>query len=126
MKPKRILLIEDHALFREAFARVLERDPDLEVVAQGGTLAEARDGLSKRAWQADVAVVDLYLPDGDGTEVIGELREVNCDLRVLALTISVDPADYAWAREAGADEILGKLAPILDELIGAIKRLAGV
>lgn len=124
MEPKRVLLVDDHAAFRQALARLLEEEPDLEVVAQGGTLAEARDGLSSKAWNADVAIVDLYLPDGDGTKVISELRDVNPELRVLVLTISLDPADYVRAREAGADEVLDKDTPYLDKLIDAVKRLA--
>ena len=122
--PKRVLLVDDHATFRQALARLLEEEPDLEVVAQDGTLAEARDGLSSEAWNADVAIVDLYLPDGDGTEVIGELREVNPELRVLMLTISLDPADHVRAREAGADEVLDKHTPYIDNLLDTVKRLA--
>ncbi len=59
----RVLLVEDHAAFREALAFLLGREPDIEVVAQAGSLAEARKAIDGRL---DVAVVDLGLPDGDG------------------------------------------------------------
>ncbi len=60
----RVLLVEDHAAFREALAFLLNREPDLEVAAQAGSLAEARKALPQGGF--DVAVVDLGLPDGDG------------------------------------------------------------
>ena len=59
----RVLLVEDHAAFREALAFLLGREPDLEVVAQAGSLAEARGALGG---SLDVAVVDLGLPTGTG------------------------------------------------------------
>jgi DNA-binding NarL/FixJ family response regulator len=79
----RILLVEDHAAFRGALAFLLGREPDLEVVAQAGSLAEAREALDGRL---DVAVVDLALPDGDGSELIGELHRANPGVSVLVLS----------------------------------------
>ena len=67
----RVLLVEDHAVFRELFASAFDREPDFEVVAQADTLAGAREALEG----VDVAVLDLQLPDGEGTDLIGELRE---------------------------------------------------
>jgi DNA-binding NarL/FixJ family response regulator len=67
----RVLLVEYHAAFRGALAFLLGREPDLEVVAQAGSLAEAREAPGG---EFDVAVVDLGLPDGGGGELIGELR----------------------------------------------------
>jgi DNA-binding NarL/FixJ family response regulator len=52
---------------------MFDREPEFEVVAQAGCLAEAREELGGM----DLAVVDLDLPDGDGAELIGELREAN-------------------------------------------------
>ena len=59
----RVLLLEDHASFRQALASIIEREPDVTVVAQAGSLAEARALLPL---EVDVAVVDLGLPDGEG------------------------------------------------------------
>ena len=58
----RILLVEDHTAVREAIAAMLAQEPDLNVVAQAGSLAEARRMLD----DIDVAVIDLGLPDGFG------------------------------------------------------------
>jgi len=57
----RVMLVEDHVAFRQALAFLLMREPDLEVVAQAGSLAQAREMLDRRL---DVAVLDLALPDG--------------------------------------------------------------
>ena len=84
----RLLLVEDHAAFGGALAFMLNRQPDLEVAAQCGSLAECR-GLGGFA-DIDVALLDLYLPDGDGTELIGELHQANPHVKVLILTGSVE------------------------------------
>lgn len=118
----RVLLVEDHAVFRELFASAFEREPDFEVVAQAGTLAGAREALE--AEPVDVAVLDLRLPDGEGTELIGELRERSQHAAALVLTASPDPAIYARAVAAGAAGVLNKSARVA-EVMDAIRRLAG-
>jgi CheY-like chemotaxis protein len=73
----RVLLLEDHAIFRELFASAFDQEPGFEVVAQAGTLAGARQALEELGeGGVDVAVLDLRLPDGDGTDLIGEPRGV--------------------------------------------------
>jgi len=67
----RVMLVEDHISFRQALAFLLGHEPDLEVVAQAGSLAQARQMLDRRL---DVAVLDPGLPDGDGRDLIGQLR----------------------------------------------------
>ena len=57
------MLVEDHTAFRQSLALLLSREPDLEVVAQAGSLSEARQMLDT---PLNVAVVDLGLPDGTG------------------------------------------------------------
>jgi DNA-binding NarL/FixJ family response regulator len=117
---KRIGLVEDHRVFREAFAYVLGLHPDLKVVAQAGALAEGR--LLAAVGEFDVAIVDPFLPDGDETDLIGELRQANPRASVMVLTISLDPAKHTGAREAGADEVLTKdLA--LDRIVDTVRRL---
>ena len=68
---QRILLVEDHASFRQTLALVFDQQPEFEVVAQAGTLAEAR--LAMDGSEVDLGVIDLTLPDGEGTELIEEL-----------------------------------------------------
>ncbi len=117
----RVLLVEDHAAFREALAFLLGRESDIEVVAQAGSLAETREALGGRF---DVAVVDLGLPDGDGRELIGELRQASSGTLVLVLSATIEPEHLDDLRKAGADAVLAKVKspPVIVE---ELRRLAG-
>lgn len=114
----RVVLIEDHATVRHALAFVLNQEPDLEVVGQAGTLAEARQ-LSA---EFDVALVDLGLPDGSGTEAIKDLLEINPRCTILVLTAETARAEFALAVESGACGILHK-ATALEEIPQAVRRI---
>lgn len=114
----RILLVEDHACFREALAYVLGDDPGFAVTAQAGSLAEAREQIR----HADIALVDLGLPDGEGVHVVKELRRANRRCRLMILSASVDPFELLRAVEAGAAGVLHKSTRIT-EIAGAIGRL---
>jgi DNA-binding NarL/FixJ family response regulator len=117
---QRILLVEDHASFRQTLAFVFDQQPEFEVVAQAGTLAEARREMDGS--RADLGVIDLTLPDGEGTELIEELRETNPDFAALVLTASLDRAEHARAVEAGAAGVLHKSADV-DAILDATRRL---
>ena len=117
---QRIWLVEDHASFRQTLAFVFDQEPEFEVVAQAGTLAEARREMD--GFEADLGVIDLSLPDGEGTELIEELREANPDFAALVLTASLDRADHARAVEAGAAGVLHKSADV-DAILDATRRL---
>src|SRR5829696_759021 len=84
----RVMLVEDHAAFRQSLASLLSHEPDLEVVAQAGSLAEARQMLDT---PLDVAVLDLSLPDGNGRDLIGKLRRRNAGISILVLTVMLGP-----------------------------------
>jgi CheY-like chemotaxis protein len=116
-----LLLVDDHAAFRKPLAMILEREPDLAVVAQAGSLAEARAVLPEIAGRVDVALVDLQLPDGDGVEVVRDVRVLHPQSRVLVLTAVIDPAHHATAIDAGAAAILSKAAQPA-EIITSIRR----
>ena len=115
----RVLLLEDHASSREPLAFLLEQQPDVDEVMQAGSVAEA-DRLVDRA---DLAVVDLGLPDGDGVVLIRAIRMVRPQARVLVLTGSRDRRDHARAIDAGAHEVLHKSAAI-GQVLDAMRRLA--
>lgn len=119
---ERLLLVEDHTAFRQILALVFDREPEFEVVAQAGTVSGAREALNELEDGVDVGIVDLSLPDGEGTELIGELRETNPDFRALVLTASFERKDFARAVEAGAAGVLHKTAEV-EEIIGAVRRL---
>jgi len=114
----RILLVEDHASLRQAVASTLGREPSFSVVGQAGSLSEAREMFEG----IDVAIVDLGLPDGHGSELIKELRARNRRAQALVLTASYDRAEVARAIEAGAAGVLHKSAG-MDEIAEAVRRL---
>jgi DNA-binding NarL/FixJ family response regulator len=114
------MLVDDHADFRRLMTTMLARQPDLEVVAQAGSLAEARNHAA--AMKYDVVVLDLGLPDGNGVDLIGDVREFNAGAAVLILSASLHPTNLERATEAGADEILDKLATP-GEIVATIRRL---
>jgi DNA-binding NarL/FixJ family response regulator len=117
----RLLLVEDHASFRQTLALVFDGEPDFEVVAQAGTVAEAREVMGDR--EVDLGVVDLSLPDGEGIDLIEELRQANQHFAALVLTASLDRAEHARAVEAGAAGVLHKSADV-EEILNATRRLA--
>lgn len=118
----RIFLLEDHSWFRQALAKLLERESDLEVVGEAGSVGEGRDVASDKAQEIDLALIDLLLPDGIGTELIGDLRRANPDLPVLVLTVAQGPDLYNWVRKMGADEMISKDASV-EEILTAIRIL---
>jgi two-component system nitrate/nitrite response regulator NarL len=117
----RILLVEDHASFRQALAFMFEREEEFVAADQAGSLAEARAFLRKAPDGFDVAVVDLALPDGDGFGLIKELSS-RPDVITLVLSASMEPTKFARAVEAGASGVLHKSAPI-GEIVDAVRRL---
>jgi DNA-binding NarL/FixJ family response regulator len=116
----RVMIVEDHADFRALMGILLGRQPDIKLLAQAGSLAEARTQAASS--EIDVAILDLGLPDGNGVDLIADLRRASHDVRVLVLSASLDPAGIEKARNAGADEILDKLT-LVDEVLATIRRL---
>jgi len=101
----RVLLVDDRVDFRLAMASILDGQPDIEVIAQAGSLADARLKLGG----VDVALLDRGLPDGDGLELVGELREANPGARVFVISSTAETVHPMDAIEAGADGIIDKM-----------------
>jgi two-component system, NarL family, response regulator DevR len=122
--PKRIFLLIAHNAFRDALASVLNRVPDLEVVSQASSLAEAVN----LEHNIDIALVDPSLSDGDGLTVVRQLSSrrnaANTAPIALVLTSSgSDPAIFKRALQAGAVGVYST-ACSLDELVDAIRSSA--
>lgn len=115
----RVLLVDDHNSSREPLAFLLNREPDLDVVGQAGSIAGARPLLHG----VDVAIIDLNLPDGNGHTLIQELRAHNPNCAALILTGSSDRYDHSRAIELGAAGVLTKSVSAID-IIDAVRRLA--
>jgi DNA-binding NarL/FixJ family response regulator len=101
-----VLLVDDHELIRQGLARAFERDEDMAVVGQAGSLHE---GVA--AWatlQPDVVVTDLQLPDGHGLDVVRAIRASNHTTGVVVLTMHAGDDQIFAAMEAGASAFVGK------------------
>ncbi|MFF4629039.1 response regulator [Streptomyces griseorubiginosus] len=97
----RILLADDHALVRRGVRLILDREPDLEVVAEAGDGAEAVE--LARTHAIDLAVMDIAMPRMTGLQATRELVARNPGLRVLMLTMHDNEQYFFQALRAGAD-----------------------
>ena len=96
----RILLVDDHTLFRRGLTALLSRDPQLRVV---GDAADAGEAMRRaKSLQPDVILLDNHLPGVSGIDMLPGLRDAAPDARVLMLTISEDEHDLAAALRGGA------------------------
>jgi two-component system, NarL family, response regulator DevR len=101
----RVLVVDARVDVRQAFAAVLDGQPDLEVVGQAGSLADASAMLEG----VDVALLDRGLPDSDGLKLMWPLREANPHARVLVMSLSGQMSHPEDAIAAGADGVIDKL-----------------
>ena len=115
-----ILFVEYHSAFREAASYVMDQEPDLEVVAQGGSVAEGRQKMDEGG--IDAAIVDIPLPDEGASEMVRDLHEANPSIPVLVMTVLEVPALHEEMLRAGASEVLAKDIP-LREVLAAVRRL---
>ncbi len=116
----RVLLVDDNTQYARVFSVALDWQPDVKVMGIAGTLAEARAILEG----VDVAILDRHLPDGDGLELISELREASPAAKVLVMSAFAELTNPQEAFEAGADRMLSKIAPS-DEVLATIRELGG-
>ncbi|TCC63432.1 response regulator transcription factor [Kribbella pittospori] len=118
----RVFLLDDHEVVRLGLHQLLEDEPDIEVVGDASTAAEALARIP--AVQPDVALLDVRLPDGDGVSVCREIRStMDNPPACLMLTSYSDDEALFTAIMAGAAGYLLKQVHASD-LVGAIRRLA--
>jgi len=106
-KPIRLVLIEDHADFRESVSMVLEERGGYQCVGGFSTMEDALEAF-RSGLKADLVLSDLGLPGMSGIEGIRKIRELLPDARVLVLTAFTDKAKVFAALEAGAHGYLVK------------------
>ncbi len=116
----RVLLADDQALIRGAFAALLGTEPDLHVVAQVGTGDDVVPAAQRS--DPDVALLDIQMPGMDGLAAAAALRIAIPSCRVIVLTTFGRPGYLQRAMEAGAAGFLVKDAPP-EQLIDAIRRV---
>ena len=116
----KILIVDDHDIVRKGLAMLVSRQEDLSVVAEAGTVAEAVE--KARGSVPDVVVLDIRLPDGSGIEACRDIRDENCDIKVLMLTSYSDEEAVMGSIMAGASGYLLKEIHS-QEIVDAIRKV---
>lgn len=112
----RIVLVDDHAVVRSGYRRLLDAEPDFAVVGEAASAPQA-NALVAHA-RPDVAVVDLSLKGSSGLEAIAGMRARRPDLRVLVLSMHDSAGHVAQALKAGAHGYLTKNSEPEDLIAG--------
>jgi two-component system nitrate/nitrite response regulator NarL len=123
--PLRIVIADDHPLFREGIVRTLENDPRFVVVGEAGDGAEAEALI--RLHDPELALLDLRMPGMDGLELLARLRHRTPPLAVVVLTAYTDASLVQCAIDAGAAAYVAKdrdRAEILDVIAAAAAKPA--
>jgi len=119
--PVRVLIVDDHPLFREGLKAALDSADGIEVVGEAEAAGPVPDAVA--AQRPDVVVMDLSLPDGSGLEVTRRLAEQGPAVPVLMLTMADDDGSLLAALQAGARGYLVKGAG-RDEVLHAVRTVA--
>ena len=118
--PIRVLCVDDHALVREGIAALINRQTDMQVIAEA---TSGRDGIELfRLHRPDVALVDLRLPDIGGIEVIARMLEENPEARIIVVSSSEGDVDIHRALSAGAMGYVLKGMP-REDLLQAVRKV---
>jgi DNA-binding NarL/FixJ family response regulator len=114
----RVLIVDDHALFRRGLQMVLAGEPDIDVIGEASDGAEAVE--KAKALKPDVVLMDVRMPRRSGIEAASEIRGELPDAKILMLTMSDEEADLYEAIKAGASGYLLKEISI-EEVPDAIR-----
>ncbi len=117
----RVLVVDDHALFRRGLDLVLSGEPDIEIVGEAGDGIEAVARVEELA--PDVVLMDVRMPRASGIEAARMIRDSRPGTRVVMLTVSDDEEDLFEAVKAGATGYLLKEVSI-DEVADAVRAVA--
>src|SRR2546425_7987124 len=98
-QPVRILVADDHAIFRDGLRRLLEGDEDVTIVGEASNGAECIKMLAKL--KPDILLLDLRMPDKDGLAVLEEVNFDSLPTRVIVLTAAEDDRDVIRANASG-------------------------
>ena len=121
-RPLRILVVDDHPLFRAGVVAMLSSDPGMVVAGEADTGRSAIEAFE--TLRPDVALVDLMLPDLSGDQVIVAIRKIDPLARVVVLTTYAGDASARRALAAGAQGYLLKTS-LADDLVSTIRSVYG-
>lgn len=118
--PMRVLIVDDHTLFRESLSRLLESETDCKIVGTCATVDDALEIMKKN--KIDLVMLDYDLGEQPGTQLLSEARKEGFDGRVLMVTGGMNDSTILRALDNGASGIFLKNSP-LAELIQAMRRI---
>jgi DNA-binding NarL/FixJ family response regulator len=118
----RVLIVDDHALFRRGLEATLQLEPDIIVVGEAGDGAEALEVAQREL--PDVVLMDVRMPRHSGIEACKVIKLEVPSARIVMLTMSDDEADLYEAVKAGASGYLLKDVPV-DDLADSIRAVYG-
>lgn len=116
--PIRVMIVDDHPVVREGLAAMLSTEPDIDVVGEAGTAAEAIERFKQL--RPKIIVMDLMLPDQPGSEAIAKICAQSSETHIVVLTSVAGDAEIYRALEAGARAYLFK-ETARAELVHAIR-----
>lgn len=117
-EPIKVMIVDDHALFRRGLQMVLESEADIEVVAESGDGADAVE--KAKSAKPDVILMDVRMPKRTGLEATAAIRQILPESKIVMLTVSDEEADLYEALKAGAlGYLLKDLA--IEEVAAAIR-----
>ena len=118
----RVLIVDDHAILRAGLRRVLDAEPDIEVVGEAPSADRAV--FEAIAGRPDVVLMDVMMPGKTGIEGMPAVLQAASDAKVLVLSMQDDPRYVREAFEAGAAGYVLKEAAD-SEVVGAVRAVAG-
>ena len=127
MESIRVLLVDDHALFRKGLVTMLRDQPDFEVVAEA---QDGQEALTKaKELMPDVILMDIYMPQCDGLDATRRIKEALPYVKVIILTVSEEDQNLFSAIKGGAEGYLSKKiepAELFEMLRGVVKSEAPI
>jgi DNA-binding NarL/FixJ family response regulator len=120
--PIRVLVVDDHALFRRGLEMVLAHEADIDIVGEASDGAEAVDKAAELL--PDVVLMDVQMPKRGGIEACTAIKDVAPSAKIVMLTVSEDEADLYEAIKAGASGYLLKEISI-EEVATGLRAVAG-
>ncbi|WP_420642927.1 response regulator [Candidatus Leptofilum sp.] len=117
----KVLLADDHAVVRSGLRMLLDAQPDIEIVSEAESGAEALAQVQQ--CQPDIILMDIQMPDMNGIEATRQIKALEGDTAVLALTMHEDDQYFFEMLQAGASGYLPKRAAP-DELVQAIRTVS--
>ncbi len=110
----RIVVADDHTIFRESLCRMLAMEDDFEIVGQAATGKQVVEGLLRE--HPDILLLDLRMPDADGFETLKQLRAKRLETKIIILTAAEEEEQYVRAVRNGARGVVvkqtAKAAPV--------------